>query len=124
MGNVLSEIRDVREVGATPWRLVSAADVNETLVKDDAGIITSIIATNANAAARYLKLYDSATEPVAGTDTPVHVVMLPPSAGVAITFTTPLAFAEGIGLALTTGAADADTGAVAAEEILVNLGYA
>ncbi len=109
--------------GATPYKLVSAASTNATSVKASAGQVYSIVATNSNAAARYLKLYNKASAPTVGTDTPVQVYMLPAGGGVSITLPVGMIFATGIALATTTGAADSDTGAVALSEILINLTY-
>lgn len=95
----------------------SAATTNATVAKNAAGDLFSLIGFNTNAAVRYLKIYDKATAPTVGTDTPVLTIPLVPSAGFAIDFA-PLSFSLGIGYALTTGAADADTGAVGAGDIV------
>lgn len=117
-------LHDVDALGATPYQLVSAATTNATVVKSTPGIVTSIVASNVNAAARYLKLYNKATAPTVGTDVPVQTYMLPPTGTVSLMLDKPLWFSAGIAFALTTGAAVADTAAVAASELLVNIGYA
>jgi hypothetical protein len=109
--------------GATPYRLVSAASVNATSVKASAGQVYSITAMNTNAAVRYLKLYNKASAPTVGTDVPVQVYALPPSGGITLSLPVGMAFATGIALATTTGAADTDTGAVAANEIVISLSF-
>lgn len=111
---------------ATGFRVLSAASTNATSVKASPGVMFSLIATNTNAAARYLKLYNKASAPTVGTDTPVHTFCIPGNtagAGFALNFDPGIDFATGIALALTTGAADSNTGAVAAEEITVNGSY-
>lgn len=114
--------------GYTPGKLVSAASTNATNVKASAGTVGFICAFNTNAAARYLKLYNKASSPTVGTDTPVQVYTIPGNtAGAGVVLPLPpqgLNFSTGISLALTTGAADSDTGAVAASEIVVSYGYA
>lgn len=107
----------------TPYKLVSAASTNATSVKSSAGTVHMVSAQNANASPRYLKLYNKASAPTVGTDTPVQVYMLPAGGGIALEIGSGLDFSTGIALALTTGAADNDTGAVAANDIVVNLGY-
>jgi hypothetical protein len=110
--------------GATPSKTISAASTNATSVKGSAGTLYGIQVTNINAAVRYLKLYDKATAPTVGTDTPVKVIAIPGNAagaGAMVAFPVGVAFTLGIAFALTTGATDADTGAVAANEIIVNL---
>lgn len=113
--------------GATPGKLISAASTNATSVKGSAGTLYSLCVFNTNAAARYLKLYDKSTAPTVGTDTPVQVFTVPGNtAGSGCVVPIPtcgLAFASGIALALTTGAADSDTGAVAASELVVSYSY-
>ncbi|MGE0371941.1 MAG: hypothetical protein AB7Q01_08645 [Gammaproteobacteria bacterium] len=105
-------------------RTISAASTNATSAKASQGNLYSILAVNTNAAARYLKLYNKATAPTVGTDTPVMTIILPPSVPIEITTSIGWGFSLGIAFALTTGIADTDTNAVAANEIVVNLGYA
>lgn len=113
--------------GATPFKLISAASTNATVVKGTSGgQIYTLAAINLNAAVRYLKLYNKATSPTVGTDTPVMTIPIPGNtagAGLVMSFGPGLEFGTGIGIALTTGAGDSDTGAVAANEIIVNIAY-
>ena len=107
-------------------RLLSAAgSTNATNVKNGAGRVFTVIGNNAAAAARYLKLYNKATSPTVGTDVPVATFQLPPLAPFAIDIPRGLIFATGIGYALTTAAADADTGALTAGDVTcLNVMYA
>jgi hypothetical protein len=113
--------------GYTPGKLTAASTTNATSVKASAGTLGMCVATNTNAAVRYLKFYNKATAPTVGTDTPILVFAIPGATtggGVAVPIPPQgLNFNTGIAFALTTGATDADTGAVAANEILVNYGY-
>lgn len=113
--------------GATPGKLVSAASTNATSVKGSAGTLYSLIGFNLNASPRYLKFYNKASAPTVGSDTPVAVYMLPGNtAGAGMALPIPacgIDFGTGIAFALTTGIADADTGAVAANEICVSYAY-
>lgn len=111
----------------TQTRLISAASTNATSVKASAGIVGFIYAVNLNAAVRFLKLYNKASAPTVGTDTPVATLPIPASttgAGFQITIPVGVSFSTGIAFALTTGFLDSDTGAVAANEIFLWLGYA
>ena len=112
----------------TPTKLISAATTNATSVKGSAGTLGAIVVTNINAAVRYLKLYDKASAPMVGTDVPKWTIAIPGNAaGAGAVIPLPvngLAFTLGIAFAVTTGVLDSDTGAVAANEIIVNLGYA
>jgi hypothetical protein len=113
--------------GCTIDRTISAATTNPKSVKASAGQVYTIIAVNLNAAVRYLKLYNKASAPTVGTDVPVMTIPIPGNtAGAGIVIDTGAmgaAFATGIALAITTGVADNDTGAVAANEVIVHLLY-
>ena len=112
----------------TVYRLLSAASTNQTSVKASAGIVGWVMATNVNSAHRYLKLYNKASAPTVGTDTPAMTLLIPGNTAGAGFILPPGAdalFTTGIALALTTGdGADTDVGAVALREIIVHIGYA
>lgn|SRR5574341_257875 len=111
---------------ASGYRRLSTADTNLATVKASPGSIYAILATNTNAAARYLKLYNKAANPTLASDTPLWTVAIPGAAagaGVALPLPAGLDFSTGIALAITTGVADTDTGALAANEVIVNLAY-
>lgn len=119
----VSALKATNGVGTSLARLISAATTNATVVKASAATLFSIYAFNTNAAARYLKLYNKATAPTVGTDTPVMTILLPPSVPVNINSVFGITFTSGLSFALTTGIADTDTTAVAANEIVVNTSY-
>lgn len=114
----------------TPGFLISAATINATVIKASAGTLGFITASNVNASPRYLKVYDKATAPVPGTDAALlKLVFLIPgnTTGTGTNIPVPtegIKFLNGISFVLTTGVAPTDTGAVAANEIVVNYGYA
>lgn len=110
--------------GATPFNMLSAASTNATSVKGSAGTVYNILATNTNASARFLKLYDKATAPTVGTDTPVFTALIPATNGI-VNMSVPvgIAFANGIALAITGAVTLADTTAVGANDVSVNLTY-
>lgn len=114
--------------GATPGRYLAAAAANQDSVsiKGSAGTLYMMLVINVNAAVRYVKLYDKATGPVS-TDTPVQTYGIPGNtagAGVAVPIpATGLAFANGIGMRLTTGQADSDATAVTAADLAISYGY-
>lgn len=124
----LVSTRSATAGGATPSMTISAASTNATSVKGSAATLYGVQVYNTNAAARYLKLYNKASAPTVGTDTPVKVITIPgATTGAGSNITIPacgIAFGTGLAFALTTGVANSDTGAVAANEIVVNLDYA
>jgi len=102
----------------------SAATTNARTIKASAGTVYSVKASNANAAARYLKLYNTATAPTVGTTVPVLTIPIPATGFADVEFgSMGHRFATGISMALTTGMADSDTAAVAANEIKVVTSY-
>ena len=80
--------------------------------------------SNTNAANLYLKFYNTAGTPTVGTDTPVLTCMIPTGAAANVGLPVEgVHFSLGIGIGATTGAADADTGAPGANDVIVNVGY-
>ena len=119
----------VTKANATARLLSAAASTNATSVKASAGNVHKIVGTQVNAAARYLKLYNKASAPTVGSDTPIWTFYLPPTAVGGGIFDldfgdSPLYFSTGIAYALTTAAADADTGALTAGDVIaMNIAY-
>jgi hypothetical protein len=108
-------------------RLLSAAGSSgdATSVKASAGRLYAIQGYNAAAAVRYLKLYNSASAPTAGSGTPVKTLALPPGVGFAFDWPLGYYFSSGIGFTLVTGSADNSAASVTAADILgLNLDYA
>jgi hypothetical protein len=93
-------------------------------VKSSAGRVYGYYFANRATAWRYLKLYDKATAPVVGTDTPKMTLPLPPESAGHVPFPQGVEFANGIGVGATTGLADTDTGAPTANDVVLNLFYA
>lgn len=108
-------------------RLLSAAGTSgdATNVKNSAGRLYAIQGANVASAARYLKLYDSASAPTAGLGTPVKTIYLPANTAFAFDWPLGLTFSSGIGYTLVTGSADNSSSSVTAGDILaLNLDYA
>jgi len=102
-------------------------DESEEQVKAGEGVVFSIYASNTNASARWLKLYNAtAAVVVVGTTAPVATFFLPPSGASPLKFdsTVGIQFTTAITAAATTGVADSDTGAPGANEVVVLIGYA
>ncbi len=112
------------EGGATGYQLVSAASDNATSVSADASTLYSVVVSNANASARYLKLYDLGSVPTVGTDVPKHTIMVKGGETVVVPFPVGMNFSNGIALALTVEATVAGATGVSANEHVVNLSYA
>lgn len=104
---------------------MAAASTNATSVKTSAGRIYEVHLCNLAASAKFLKLYNKASAPVVGTDTPVATYPIAPNGG-RIDFTSfnGISFATGIAYAITGAVGDADATAVAANDVVGELLYA
>lgn len=111
--------------GATPSSGVAAASNNATNLKASAGTVYSIQTSNISASTPYyIKLYDKATTPTCGTDTPVARYVIPPSnGGNNVVLPVGKAFLTGIGFCITTGIPDTDNIAVPAATVLFNIDW-
>lgn len=109
--------------GTTIFRSIDL-DETEEEVKGTAGVVYGYYFFNAAASVRYLKLYNATAASVTvGTTTPVMTIPMPAGAGANVGFTYGIGFATAICAAATTGVADADTGAPAANDVIVNIFY-
>lgn len=111
--------------GWTPHSIIAASSTNATSVKASAGQLGGFLYVfNFAATLRYLKFYDTASTPTAGSGTPVWIVPIPPSyAGVALSIPAGLAFSSGIGYTIVTGLANSDATAVTASDVVVSFGW-
>jgi len=101
-------------------------DESEEQVDSGPGELVGIWVYNANAAVRYLKVYDNlAASVTVGTTVPDMTYPIPPSdSGFYIVIPAGGAsYSTGLTVAATTGVADNDNGAPSANDVIVNLFY-
>lgn len=103
-----------------PYHLVSAATTNATSVTSKTGYAKVVQAINNGTGWAYVKIFDKATAPTVGTDTPILTLGLPPGGG---TLSGDFYVSKGVALAITGAAADNDTTAVSAAQVVVNILY-
>ena len=108
-------------MSAMKFRLVSKASINLNPVKQYGANLKGCLLINTNAAARYVKLYESVDAPTIGTTTPAITIEVPASSQVPLTWSDGINFSETMWVATTTGVADSDTGAVGAGDLYVQL---
>lgn len=102
----------------------SAATTNATSVKTTSGNVHSIWAFNSGAAAAYLKLFNKTSAPTVGTDIPVMTFLIPAGNNIIVSGgTLSDRYTSGIAFAITGGAADTDTTAVAASQVKVRISF-
>ncbi len=112
------------EAGWTTYTMVSAGSTNATSVSTTPTVLHSIVVQNVNAAVRYIKLFDKASAPTVGTDTPVLNIGLQGSAtGPSVSIVVNANFTLGLAFALVTGAALLNNSAVTASDVMLNLLY-
>ncbi|HEY0756889.1 MAG TPA: hypothetical protein VGD98_23250 [Ktedonobacteraceae bacterium] len=110
-------------IGTNDYHLISAASTNANNVKAGAGQIYGYEIGNNGASDAYVKLYNTAGTPTAGAGTPLRVIYVPKGSRASLQSATGLNMSVGIGLTITGGAADADTTAVAANQVTVEIDY-
>jgi len=109
--------------GSTPSHTMSAASTNATSLKASAGQIYGYAISNANASARYVKFYDKASSPTVGTDTPKHTIQIPGNGTVIRAIPEGMVFSTGIAWAATGVITDADTTAIGANDLSIDIDY-
>lgn len=109
--------------GCTIFRSLDL-DESEEEVKATAGNVYGYCFHNKAATTMWLKLYNAtAANTTVGTTTPVFTFGLPAGASGNVGFPYPVGFATAISAAVTTGIADNDTGAPAANDVSINIFY-
>ena len=99
-------------------------DESEEEVKATAGQVFGWYIYNAAASARYLKFYNAtAANTTVGTTAPVLTIPVAAGAAANVEFSNGIAFGTAISAAVTTGLADNDTGAPAANDFIINILY-
>lgn len=96
---------------------------NGVNIKSSAGQIYGWFLFNRSHTLRYVKLYNKSRNPSVGADTPFMTIPLPCGGGANVNFTSGITFSQGIGIGATTGVADGDAGAPAANDVIVNIIY-
>ena len=110
--------------GLTTVRDIDLDEASAANIKGSAGQVYGWYIVNTHATAwRYVKLYNKATGPTVGSDTPLITFGIPPAGGANEMSTHGIVFDTGIGWAATTGVADNDTGAPGANEVVATLFY-
>jgi hypothetical protein len=113
----VQRIQNANSTGLTQTRVVAAATTNATSLKAAAGNIAAIDLFNVAAYMVFLKLYNKASAPTVGTDTPVWTIPIPASGGFSIDFSQGEYFSTGIAFAITKLQADSDTTVLVAGDV-------
>jgi hypothetical protein len=120
MGNV--PIGGVVEMPSLTFHRVSFASNNATNIKPSAGVVTGWKIYNNSGSAIYVKLFNKATTPVPGTDTPQQTIGVDAGESDVIT-SSGYTYTAGIGIAIVKNIGDSDNTAVAANDCVVDIFY-
>lgn len=105
------------------YRLLSANTTNSNLIKTGGRAVQGIMVHNTGTIA-FVKLYNKATAPTVGTDTPLMTVPVAATTGqVLIQFPNGIVFDLGLGVGITGLIGDSDTTVVAANQVTLNIQY-
>jgi hypothetical protein len=91
-------------------------------IKSSPGQVGGWYLANNASSLRYVKLYDKASAP-SSSDVPKLTIPVPANSAANLMAVAGIDFTAGIGIRVTTGVADADTGAPTANDVIVNLLY-
>jgi hypothetical protein len=108
------------------WLIARDIDLDEAspaVVKASAGQVGGWYLYNNSAATLYVKIYNKATAPVLASDTPKMTICIPAGSAANVELSSGIEFDTGIGWACTTGVADDNAGAPAANDCVANLLY-
>lgn len=124
VSGTVTNIPATAQGSSTHHHAISAATTNATSVKASAGVINCIVLSNDSLAKKYFKLYNKASAPTVGTDTPIMTVCIPPG-DTKVIDCGPFGIrcATGIAYALTALVAVADATAVALSDVAVHIDY-
>lgn len=114
-------IDNSKALAADTHHVVSAASNNAANIKSSAAQVTGYYVGSLATAAMYVKLYNKASSPSPGSDTPRLTILIPPGSAANQCFDPPLAFETGLGVAIVAGIADNDNTSVAANEVVANI---
>jgi hypothetical protein len=106
--------------GATASRINAAASTNATSLKASAGNLYTIDVFNVAAYNVFLKLYNKASAPTVGTDTPVMTIPVQAGGGYSKNWPSGFSFSTGIAYAITKLQADSDSTVVVAGDLTGN----
>lgn len=102
----------------------AAATTNATNVKNAAGTIYNLTVSNVSAAIKYVKLYNKASAPVPGTDTPILVIPVPATSVLVLPISAQgMRFSTGISYAITNAIGLLDATAVAVGDVQIKIDY-
>ena len=109
--------------GTSIAKVLSAATTNATSTKTSAARLYGYHLVNTTASVKYFRIYNKASAPVVGTDSPALVLPIPANGSVLIDHTVPVTLATGLAYSITGASPDLDATAVAVGDVVGHLLY-
>tara|TARA_R100000541_G_scaffold370_7_gene3144 strand:+ start:948 stop:1370 length:423 start_codon:yes stop_codon:yes gene_type:complete len=104
--------------GVEQKMIISAATVNENFIKKSRGSFYGISLCNTAATDAFVRIFDKATIPVSGSDTPIATYCIPADSVNNFFLPIPLGLVNGLGLNITGAATIGDSTAVGSNQII------
>ena len=120
--DVSLDYSQISKTGALISKIATAASTNATSVKPGEGRVIGWTLTNTTAAFKYFRLFNLATAPTVGTNSPTYIVGIPPNSTINRTDDGD-SFGTGIAYAITGAVADLDATVTAANDVIGALYY-
>lgn len=109
--------------GTLVSKIQSTASTNAVNIKTGSSRLYGVVLANKAATTLYVRLYNKATAPVAGTDSPAMVIPVLAGSTLREYFSVPISFSLGLGIAITGLAADLDATITAADDVIGSVLY-
>tara|TARA_R100000742_G_C4279560_1_gene104488 strand:- start:5126 stop:5545 length:420 start_codon:yes stop_codon:yes gene_type:complete len=103
--------------GLSVHRVISAGGTNLTFIKKGGGTVYSITLFNKTNSDKFVRLFDKASIPV-NADISLATYAVPANDSLNVSLSVGIEFKLGIGMNLTTGSADGNTGTVSSGDIV------
>lgn len=105
------------------YKKISTADLNQVVIKASPGEVEGWYIVNKTTGFRFVKLFDSATNPDMAVATPKLTLGIPALSAANVALNSHLTFAAGIAIGMTGGIPIGSTGPVGAGDLAVNIFY-
>lgn len=105
-------------------KIASTASTNATSVKTSPGRVLGWVLCNTSATIKFFRLYNKASAPTVGTDSPAVIIAIPALTTLIKTLEGGSGYNTGIAYAITGAVADLDTTVTAANDVIGAVYYA
>jgi hypothetical protein len=111
------------EMPSSNYHLVAAGSTNANVIKSTSGLVAGWKILNNADYPIYVKLFNKATTPVPGTDTPAQTIGVQAGESAEVSIAGGITYTSGIGIAVTKGLPDLDSTPVAVDDCVADIFY-